>query len=160
MSGLQKGPAERGHVEKVSKSVKKFFDTFRQFSRTAKNRQKSSKSVEKFFDTFRQFSRGAKFFPPFLGASDLLQFLARRAGRLLYHWSGTSPPLTEVSLGPFGPELPKKSRKCLHGPPALEPQKVSKRSRGTVRRDSLDTFRRLSGEVSRDFLETFRDSGA
>ena len=46
ISGLQKGPAERGHVkkrQKSSKSVKKFFDTFRQFSRRAKkvkNRQK------------------------------------------------------------------------------------------------------------------------
>ena len=55
VSGLQKGPAERGHVkkrQKSSKSVKKFFDTFRQFSRRAKNvknRQKVSKSFSTIF---------------------------------------------------------------------------------------------------------------
>ena len=62
-SGLQKGPAERGHVkkrQKSSKSVKKFFETFRQFSGHVKKRQKSSKSVKKFFDTFRQFSGHVK----------------------------------------------------------------------------------------------------
>ena len=59
LSGLQKGPAERGHVkksQKSSKSVKKFFDTFRQFSRRAKNvknRQKVSKSFSTLFDNFR-----------------------------------------------------------------------------------------------------------
>ena len=58
VSGLQKGPAERGHVkkrQKTSKSVKKFFDTFRQFSRRAKNvknRQKVSKSFSTLFDNF------------------------------------------------------------------------------------------------------------
>ena len=69
-SGLQKGPVERGHIkkrQKSSKSVKKFFDTFRQFSRRAKKRQKSSKNVKKFFDTFRQFSRGTFFPAPFGG---------------------------------------------------------------------------------------------
>ena len=59
ISGLQKGPAERGHIkkrQKSSKSVKKFFDTFRQFSRRAKNvknRQKASKSFSTLFDNFR-----------------------------------------------------------------------------------------------------------
>ena len=59
LSGLQKGPAERGHVKKrqnSSKSVKKFFDTFRQFSRRAKNvknRQKVSKRFSTLFDNFR-----------------------------------------------------------------------------------------------------------
>ena len=43
-SGPQKGPAERGHVkkrQKSSKSVKNIFDTFRHFSRRAKNVKKS-----------------------------------------------------------------------------------------------------------------------
>ena len=71
VSGLQKGPAERGHVKKrqnSSKSVKKFFDTFRQFSRRAKNvknRQKTSKSFSTLFDNFR----AAPFFRPLLGGS-------------------------------------------------------------------------------------------
>ena len=68
------------------------------------------------------------------------------------------------SLEPLGPEMPKKSRKCLPGPLAPEPRKVSKKSSlGTVGKDSFDTFRRLSGhfpDCSRDFLETFRGSGA
>ena len=47
LSGLQKGPAERGHVkkrQKSSESVKKFFDTFRAG-------QKTSKIVKKSFST-------------------------------------------------------------------------------------------------------------
>ena len=52
---MQKGPAERGHVkkrQKSSKSVKNIFDTFRHFSRRAKNvknRQKVSKSFSTIF---------------------------------------------------------------------------------------------------------------
>ena len=63
-SGLQKGPAERGHVkkrQKSSKSVKTFFDTFRQFSRRAKK----SKIVKKCQKVFRQFSRGTFLPAPF-----------------------------------------------------------------------------------------------
>ena len=63
------------------------------------------------------------------------------------------------SLGPFGAKVPKKSRNCLLGPPAPEPQNVS----GTVRKDSFDTLWRLSGgfpDCSPDFLETFRGCGA
>ena len=72
VSGLQKGPAERGHVKKRQKSstsVKKLFETFRQFSRRAKNvknRQKVSKSFSTLFDNFRV----APFFRPLLGGSD------------------------------------------------------------------------------------------
>ena len=68
ISGLQKGPAERGHVKKTSKIVKKCQKVFRHFSTffaQGKKRQKSSKSVKKFFDTFRQFSRGTFFPAPF-----------------------------------------------------------------------------------------------
>ena len=69
---LQKGPAERGHVkkrQKSSKSVKKFFNTFRQFSRRAKNvknRQKVSKSFSTLFDNFR----AAPFSRPLLQSAD------------------------------------------------------------------------------------------
>ena len=72
ISGLQKGPAERGHVkkrQKSSKSVKKFFDTFRQLSRRSKNvknRHKVSKSFSTLFDNFR----AAPFFRPFLQSAD------------------------------------------------------------------------------------------
>ena len=72
ISGLQKGPAERGHVkkrQKSSKSVKKFFDTFRQFLRRAKNvknRQKVLKSFSTLFDNFR----AAPFFRPLLQSAD------------------------------------------------------------------------------------------
>ena len=90
LSGLQKGPAERGHVkkrQKSSKSVKNLFDNFHAGQKTSKivkkcrkvfrhfstifaqgqKCQKSSKSVEKFFDTFWQFSRGTIFPAPFGG---------------------------------------------------------------------------------------------
>ena len=65
ISGLQKGPAERGHVkerQKSSKSVKKLFDTFRQFSRRAKKRQKCFSTL---FDNFR----AAPFFRPLWGGA-------------------------------------------------------------------------------------------
>ena len=71
VSGLQKGPVERGHVnkrQKSSKSVKKFFDTSRQVSRRAKsvkNRQKMSKSFSTLVDKF--FARHP-FSGPFWGA--------------------------------------------------------------------------------------------
>ena len=66
-AGLQKGPAERGHVkkrQKSSKSVKKFFDTFRQFSRRAKNVKKSSKS-QKYFRHFSTIFARHLFSGPF-----------------------------------------------------------------------------------------------
>ena len=66
-NGLQKGPAERGHVkkrQKSSKSAKNFSTLFDNF-RTGQKRQKSSKSVKKLFDTFRQFSRGTILPAPF-----------------------------------------------------------------------------------------------
>ena len=72
ISRLQKGPAERGHVkkrQKSPKSVKKFFDTFRQFScraKNVKNRQKVPKSFSTLFDNFR----AAPCFRPLLGGSD------------------------------------------------------------------------------------------
>ena len=68
-SRLQKGPAERGHVkkrQKSSKSVKKFFGTFRQFScraKNVKNRQKVSKSFSTIFARLH-------FSGPFWGGSD------------------------------------------------------------------------------------------
>ena len=68
ISGLQKGPAEKGPRQKTSKIVKKCQKAFRHFSTIfaqGKKRQKSSKSVKKFFDTFRQFSRGPFFPAPF-----------------------------------------------------------------------------------------------
>ena len=73
ISGLQKGPAERGHVkkrQKSSQSVKNFFDTFRQSSRRAqnvKNRQKVSRICSTLFDNFR----AAPVFRPLLGGSDV-----------------------------------------------------------------------------------------
>ena len=69
---IAKGAGGKGHVkkrQKSSKSVKKFFDTFRQFSRRAKivkNRQKVSKSFPTLFDNFY----AAPLCRPLLGGSD------------------------------------------------------------------------------------------
>ena len=65
------------------------------------------------------------------------------------HNSEPARPL-QRSLRPSGPEIPKKSRKCL--PKSL--QKVS----GTVRKDSCDTFRRLPKLFPRLFGVTFRET--
>ena len=70
ISGLQKGPAERGHVkkrQKSSKSVKKFFDTFRQFSRRAKN-VKNRQKTSNFFRHFSTIFARHLFSDPFWGA--------------------------------------------------------------------------------------------
>ena len=66
--GRRKGATSK-KTSKSSKSVKKFFDIFRQFSRRAKNvknRQKVSKSFSTLFDNFR----AAPVFRPLLGGSD------------------------------------------------------------------------------------------
>ena len=63
----------KGAASKNVKSVKKCQKVFRHFSTIfaqGKKRQKSSKNVKKFFDTFRQFSRRHHFPRPLLGASD------------------------------------------------------------------------------------------
>ena len=76
VSGPQKGPTERGHVkkrQKSSRSVKYTFDTFRHFSRRAKNvksRQKVSKTISTLFDNFR----AAPVFRPLLGSSESVSF--------------------------------------------------------------------------------------
>ena len=62
-----KGPRQK--TSKIVKSFKKFFDTFRQLSRRAKNvknRQKASKFFSTLFDNFR----AAPFFRPLLGGAD------------------------------------------------------------------------------------------
>ena len=56
--------------QKTSKIFKKCQKVFRHFSTICaqgKECQKSSKSVKNFFDTFRQFSRGTSFPAPFRG---------------------------------------------------------------------------------------------
>ena len=58
-------------------------------------------------------------------------------------WEPARP--LQRSLGPSGPEIPKKSRKCLPGPPAPGPQKVSKKSRGQSGK-SPESLRKVSGE--------------
>ena len=85
VSGLQKGPAERGHVKKRQKSSKSVKDTFRHFSRRAKNvknRQKASKSFSTLFDNFR----AATFFRPLLGGSEIA---FRAAGKSVKNFSSS-----------------------------------------------------------------------
>ena len=70
-SGTQKGPAEKGPRQKTVKNrhkVSKLFSTlFDIFFAQGKKRQKPSRSVKIFFDTFRQFSRGTRFPAPLGG---------------------------------------------------------------------------------------------
>ena len=58
-----KGAGGKGPRQKSSKIVKNIFDTFRHFSRRAKNRQKVSKYFSTLFDNFR----AAPVFRPLLG---------------------------------------------------------------------------------------------
>ena len=71
VSGLQKGPAERGHIKKRQKSSKCVKNVFRHFSRRAK---KTSKIVQKCQKVFRHFStnfaRHQFSGPSFLGGSE------------------------------------------------------------------------------------------
>ena len=68
---IAKGAGGKGPRQKTSKSVKKFFETFRQFLRSAKkknveNRQKASKGFSTLFDNFR----AAPFYRPLLGGCE------------------------------------------------------------------------------------------
>ena len=74
ISGLQKGPAARGHVKKRQKSSKnvKTFSTFLDNFRAGQKTSKIVKKCQKCFDTFRQFSRGT-LFPALLGGGGLRQ---------------------------------------------------------------------------------------
>ena len=67
-SGLQKGPAERGHVKKRQKVSKSLFDNFRAGQKNVKNRQK-------YFSTL--FARH-RFSGPFWGA---LSFGRKKANK-------------------------------------------------------------------------------
>ena len=62
--GRRKGATSK--TSKIVKKCQKYFRHFSTFFAQGKKRQKSSKSVKKFFDTFRQFSRRAPFFRPLL----------------------------------------------------------------------------------------------
>ena len=81
VSGPQKGPSERGHVkkrQKSSKSDKNIFETFRHFSRRAKN-VKNRQKVSKYFSTLFDNFRAAPVFRPLLGGSELDQPLSKRS---------------------------------------------------------------------------------
>ena len=69
VSGLQKGPAERATSKNVKNRQKasKSFSTLSDNFCAGQKRSKSSKSVKKFFDTFRQFSRGTILSRPLSG---------------------------------------------------------------------------------------------
>ena len=64
LSGLQKGPEERGHVKKCQKVSRHFSTTFAQ----GKKRQKSSKRRQKVFRHFSTFFARHHFSGPFWGA--------------------------------------------------------------------------------------------
>ena len=82
ISGLQKGPAEMGHVKKTSKIVKKCQKVFRHFSTIFAQGKKTSK----FFDNFRA---GHHFTSPFWGGSE--------QGKCSLHFV--------FLMGPFAPTL-------------------------------------------------------
>ena len=65
----------------------------------------------------------------------------------------------QESLGPSGPEIPKKSEKSLPGPPAPGSQKVWKKSRKSPEQTLSRLFPDFSG-LFRDFFQTFWDPGA
>ena len=64
---IAKGVGGKGPRQKTSKNRQKVSKSFSTLLAQGKKRQKSSKSVKKFFDTFRQFSRGTIFPAPFGG---------------------------------------------------------------------------------------------
>ena len=70
-------------------------------------------------------------------------------GKLGLRWEPAR--LLQRSLGPLGPEIPKKSRKCFPGPPAPAPRKVSPKSLG----NSLRSLRRVSGKCPKSLFRLF-----
>ena len=67
LSGPQKQPAERGHVNKCQKSLESVKNILGTFLTSVAQGKESPKSVKNIFDTFRQFSRGTNFPAPFGG---------------------------------------------------------------------------------------------
>ena len=61
------------------------------------------------------------------------------------YWASKQPRPLQRSVGPFRPEMPKKSRKCFPGPPAPEPRKVLKKSREQSAK-SPESLRKVSKE--------------
>ena len=72
---------------------------------------------------------------------------------MLYYSCEPACPL-QRSLGPFGPEMPKKSLKCLPGPPTPEPREVSKKSREQSGK-SPESLRKVSKESFQTVPGTF-----
>ena len=68
---------------------------------------------------------------------------------------GSRPAPYRGLLCPRGPERPKKSRKCLEGPPGPGTPKKAQKSLGTIRKVSESLF-----GVFREFFETFWGSRA
>ena len=103
---IAKGAGGKGPRQKTSKSVKKFFDTFRQFWRRAKNvknRQKASKIFSTFFDNFR----AAPVFRPLLGSSDRVP---RDEGRSCRRYLWRSPSHTKRDQEDGSRESPQTSQ--------------------------------------------------
>ena len=128
VSGLQKGPAERGHVkksQKSSKSVKKLFDTFRQFSRRAKNVKKRQK-VSKVFRHFSTLFAGHLFSGPDFQSLEIRVHakgvvLCERAcflpsKRLLSAFSNSPPSWLRYFWNPYGTPRPTEPQ----NPPAIK----------------------------------------
>ena len=74
---------------------------------------------------------------------DLLSLSQSIRVQVIWCWEPARP--LQGSFGPSGPEMPKKSRKCLPGPVAWNPEKVSKKSRGQSGK-SPESLERVSGE--------------
>ena len=117
---IAKGAGGKGPRQKTSKSVKKFFDTFRQFSRRAKNvrnRQKVSKTFSTLFDNFR----ASPFFRPLLQSAD---HSVRETGRdesqsvpspeKLFKTRGLELPIFEGTLPSCSPHSAGYTRTFVH----------------------------------------------
>ena len=90
--------------------------------------------------------------------AQVLPFLIQAT--LIFRWEPARP--LQRSLNPSGPEMPKKSRNCLSGPPAPGPPKSLQKVPRTLQKHSPHTFWRLSGDLPdcpRDFFETFWGPG-
>ena len=107
VSGLQKGPAERGHVKKTSKIVRNCQKVFRHFSTIFAQGKKTSKIVkkrQKVFSTLFDNFRAAPFFRPLLGGALTLPTAGNGqewpSGK---KWKMTPNPVPSQVLGRYFP---------------------------------------------------------
>ena len=140
VSGLQKGPAERGHVkkrQKVSKSLSTLFDNFRAGQKKSKIVKKCQKVFRHFSTIFARHPFSGPFCNPLKWCSRA--FCIRHSSDIFQPLVCEPPGLLQEAFGPFGPEVP----------PRVSPKTGARVSKAVSRGVSPEPFGPRLGSVQK-----------